>query len=175
MISISDSTAGKALSILDEDEAHDTAGGTCLPLSRSGRFPAADGRIGTAQFRKFCILIIANDCEFARGTARMLQICGHVVQCAHTGAAALKLASSFQPEFVLVDVALPDLSGYEIAALLQGIGQPAGLRIATFSTGGGKEERLLSEAAGCIDHLQEPVGISEINAILATPGDWNGH
>src|SRR5436190_10582087 len=79
------------------------------------------GRKGAAKVSVFRILIVDDNGAFARGLSRLLLRRGHRVQCANTGVAALKLAHAFQPEFVMVDVSLPDLSGYEIAALLPGV------------------------------------------------------
>lgn len=115
----------------------------------------------------FRILIVDDNRDFTGGLSRLLQRHGHRVQCAHTGVAALQLAQTFQPEFVLVDASLPDLSGYEVAALLPGILDSTPVRIASISGSGAEEDDALSEAAGCVTHLQKPVEITEIEALLS--------
>ena len=45
---------------------------------------------------------------------------GHEVRAAHDGLTALKLAESYQPEVVLLDIGLPGLDGYEVARRLRG-------------------------------------------------------
>ncbi len=144
---------------------------TCASGSSSAAL-AGSGESGAKcyclpEVHSWCILIVAEPCEFTVGLARLLRICGHVVQCAPTGNAALRLASAFQPEFVLVDASLPDLSGYEVAALLHGISDAPGLRIVSMSSHGGTEDSLLSEAAGCVEHLQRPVDGAGIEALLS--------
>jgi len=137
------------------------------------RFPAASGtafhstsRELTVKIDAFRILIVDDNRDFTSGLSRLLQRHGHRVQCAHTGIAALQLAPTFQPEFVLVDASLPDLSGYEIAALLPGVLDSVPVRVASISGSCAEEDYLLSEAAGCVAHLQKPVDITEIEALL---------
>lgn len=125
---------------------------------------------GCVWIKAFRILIIDGNWGVARGLSRLLRTRGHRVRRAHSGVAALKLAHSFQPEFVLIDASLPDLSGYEIAALLPGIIDSARLRIASVSAYTGEEDICLSQAAGCVCHLRKPVEVAEIEALLAAPG-----
>ncbi len=143
------------------------------------RFPAAapggtvnvPHREGAGKASALRILIVDDNCDLTSGLSRLLHRRGHRVQCAHSGAAALKLAQAFQPEFALVDASLPDLSGYEIAALLPGVIRSARLRMVSFSGSCGAEDHSLSQAAGCVSHLQKPVDIAEIEALLAGYND----
>ncbi|CAB3695496.1 response regulator [Achromobacter marplatensis] len=56
--------------------------------------------------------------------AEFLALSGVETRCAATGEAALELADSFAPEAVLVDILLPDMDGYELAAKLRARGSP---------------------------------------------------
>lgn len=116
------------------------------------------------------ILIIDGNCRIARGLSRLLRSRGHWVQYAHTGVAALKIARGFQPEFVLVEASLPDLSGFEVAALLPGVIGSGRMRVASVSGRRGEEDLCLSQAAGCVSHLRKPVELAEIEALLAEAG-----
>lgn len=118
------------------------------------------------RIRTFRILIVDDNRDVARGLAGQLRRRGHRVLCAHTGAAALKLAQVFQPEFVLVEAELPDLSGYEIAALLPGVICPARLRVVSKSGDGLEGDPSFSQASGCVLHLRKPVEVAEIEGIL---------
>src|SRR4029434_3367787 len=51
----------------------------------------------------FRILIVDDSSDLAGALSRLLQRRGHRVECAQTGAEALRLAHAFQPEFVMVD------------------------------------------------------------------------
>jgi DNA-binding response OmpR family regulator len=139
-----------------------------LPVSAPAPYRSAHPTAGGAESPASAlrILIVDDNCDLARGLSRLLARRGYEVHCAHTGAAALKLAQLLEPEFVLVDSNLPDLSGYEVAALLHGVSNATGLRVASFSGYSSEAERCLSRAAGCISHLQKPVDVREIEALL---------
>lgn len=60
----------------------------------------------------------------SRDTARMMRLLlageGHEVRIAHAGGEAIRLAESFRPDVVLLDMTLPDMSGAEVAGALRG-------------------------------------------------------
>src|SRR4051794_38308886 len=64
-------------------------------------------------------------CRYA--VTRILELNNFAVQEAVTGAEALRLASSEQPDLVLLDVNLPDIDGFEVCKRLKS--QPATARI----------------------------------------------
>lgn len=67
-------------------------------------------------------VLIVDDHEGFRASARtLLELDGFdVVGEAADGDSALKLARKLEPELVLLDVALPDMSGFEVAERLAG-------------------------------------------------------
>jgi DNA-binding NarL/FixJ family response regulator len=72
------------------------------------------------------VLIVDDHPSFRRLATRLLQAGGFdVVGEAENGRAALAEAQRLQPDLVLLDVLLPDMSGFEVAdALGDGSGQP---------------------------------------------------
>jgi RNA polymerase sigma factor (sigma-70 family) len=127
-------------------------------------------REGAAKASAFRILIVGDNRDLTRGLPRRLRLRGHQVECAYTGAEALRAARAIQPEFVLIDASLPDLSGFEIAALLPAVIRSGNLRIVSVSGCGDDESRCLSQAAGCLSHLKIPVDFAEIETLLAGCG-----
>jgi len=65
------------------------------------------------------VLVVDDNRDAAESLALLLRVWGHDVQTAYDGLAALQVASAFQPEIVLLDLCLPKLNGYEIAASLR--------------------------------------------------------
>ncbi len=61
------------------------------------------------------ILIIEDEALFARAVAKRLQKAGFECEHAETLTDGLKLAKQFQPDFVLLDMRLPD--GYAVEGL----------------------------------------------------------
>lgn len=65
------------------------------------------------------VLIVDDHPAFRASARRLLELDGfEVVGEAADGAAALELAGQLDPELVLLDIALPDLSGFEVAERL---------------------------------------------------------
>jgi CheY-like chemotaxis protein len=51
--------------------------------------------------------------------AKLLQHCGYEAVFELSGEAALKTAAAFEPDVVFMDLAMPDMSGYELARQLR--------------------------------------------------------
>lgn len=67
------------------------------------------------------VLIVDDHPAFRRSARALLEVEGFdVVGEAADGVSGLDLARELQPELVLLDVALPDVSGFDVAASLAG-------------------------------------------------------
>lgn len=68
-------------------------------------------------------LIVDDHAAFRRSARRALELEGFdVVGEAADGASAVRLAARLVPDLVLLDVALPDMTGFDVAARLDGSG-----------------------------------------------------
>jgi CheY-like chemotaxis protein len=113
------------------------------------------------------ILIADDNQDAAECLSMLLELAGHEVRVAHLGRAALAVAESFRPDVVLLDIGMPDLSGYEVA---QGLRQePWATRILLIAlTGWGQDEdRRRALQAGFDHHLTKPVDSDELEAVIA--------
>lgn len=156
----------------DEEMQRESSFGSRSPEAMPLRCKICARREDAVRAIAFRILIVDGNSGLTRGLSHLLRVRGFRVQYAHTGVAALKVAHAFQPEFALVEASLPDLSGYEVAALLPGVIDPVRrLKIASVSGGSAEEDLSFSQAAGCVSHLRKPVKIAQIEALLA--GAWS--
>jgi DNA-binding NarL/FixJ family response regulator len=65
------------------------------------------------------VLIVDDHAAFRASARKLLELDGfEVVGEAEDGASGLELARGLDPELVLLDIALPDLSGFEVAERL---------------------------------------------------------
>jgi DNA-binding NarL/FixJ family response regulator len=70
------------------------------------------------------VLIVDDHPGFRASARRMLEASGYaVVGEAADGAAAIAAVSELGPDLVLLDVQLPDLDGFEVAAQLRALGE----------------------------------------------------
>lgn len=75
-----------------------------------------------------------------------------VVAQSHSGAEALEAVQALQPDLMLLDVDLPDMSGFELMSALQGGSPPSSIIVAENA-----EHALAAFDAGAIDFLIKPV------------------
>ena len=91
------------------------------------------------------------------------------MRTAYGGHEALRLAAQWQPEVVLLDIGLADISGYEVARQLRE--QPWGRRaLLVACTGWGQpQDRERARDAGFDAHLVKPIDPAAVIALLAEP------
>ena len=60
------------------------------------------------------ILIVDDNADSVAGLARVLRKKGYEVETAHDGPSALAAATARRPAFVLLDIGLPQMDGYDV-------------------------------------------------------------
>jgi len=113
------------------------------------------------------VLIVDDNIDSVESLAELLQLAGHQVRTANDGLAALEVAEVFQPEFVLLDIGLPRLDGYEVARRLRS--QPAfHLTILIALTGYGQDDhRRRGHEAGFNHYLVKPIDPALLKQLFA--------
>jgi CheY-like chemotaxis protein len=106
---------------------------------------------------------VVDDYPDSAESAVLLDFNGYETRVASTVAAALKVAASFAPDVVLVDIGLPDGDGYELAAKRRALLDPAP-RFVTVTGFTHLDER--SKLAGFDAHLLKPVEPSALLEVL---------
>ena len=66
-----------------------------------------------------CLLLADDDITFCKVMAKALQARGYTVEVAHDGRTALRLIERAAPEFAVVDLRLPDMSGLKVVERLK--------------------------------------------------------
>jgi PAS domain S-box-containing protein len=113
------------------------------------------------------VMVVDDNVELALGLARLLKLLGHDVRMAHDGPTALEAARAFQPEVVLLDIGLPGLDGYQVAAQLRKEGCGSTTRIIAITGYGHEEDRRRSREAGFDHHLVKPIDFKSLVTLLA--------
>jgi DNA-binding NarL/FixJ family response regulator len=110
------------------------------------------------------ILIVDDDEVFGEAITGILQRAGYAPVTVARGEEALRAARSEQPRVVILDVCLPDLSGYEVCRQLKdryGDGLPvlfvSGVRTESF-------DRVAGLLIGADDYLSKPFAADELLA-----------
>jgi CheY-like chemotaxis protein len=111
------------------------------------------------------VLVIDDDIDTAQSLFLLLLDMGHDAAYATDGIAALEMARKLQPQFVLLDIGLPDLDGGEVATRLR---RTPGCENAVIIalTGLGDEQRPRMLQAGCDAFYTKPLEINLIEGLL---------
>jgi CheY-like chemotaxis protein len=113
------------------------------------------------------ILIVDDDVDAADALASLLQSVGYGdARVAHTGATALALAVEFVPTVLLVDLDLPDMSGYDVARHLSQHPQLQNLRLIALTDSSEHPGRELAREAGIERYLIKPVGPAALDELF---------
>jgi PAS domain S-box-containing protein len=113
-------------------------------------------------------ILIVEDNEDARQMLRAALIhSGHEVRAACDGKTGLALAAEAHPEVALIDIALPDMDGYEVARRLRALNGNRRIDLIAVTGFGQEEDQRRAYAAGFDMHLVKPVTPERLNQVIA--------
>jgi CheY-like chemotaxis protein len=108
------------------------------------------------------VLIVDDQQDAAELIGMLLADHGHDVKVAHDAESALALAQEFRPQIALLDLGLPGIDGYQLAAQLRARLGLAYCRLIAVSGHCAAQDRERSQAAGFELHLAKPFGIETL-------------
>jgi len=94
----------------------------------------------------------------------LLRMLGHEALPATTGAEALSQAALFDPEVIVLDLGLPDQTGYDVARTLRE--RPGRRPFIAAMTGSTSDDPARSLAAGIDLHVTKPATVENLTRIL---------
>jgi PAS domain S-box-containing protein len=140
-----------------------------LPLAAAPQVAAAaPGTRGVVQ-PKGRVLVVEDNVDGLAALVELIEAEGHAVRGAPDGPRALETAAQWPPDIVLLDLGLPQMDGYEVAARMR---QDLGLaqaRIVALTGWGTQRDREKTAAAGFDAHLTKPVAPDDLLELL---GRW---
>ena len=139
-----------------------------LPLAQAGApEAAAPAAAAAAPQPALRVLVVDDNVDAAQALGELLRAAGHAVREAHDAMQALAVLDEFVPEVALLDIGLPGLSGYDLAAVLRGDPRLAGMALIALTGYGREPDRARAIAGGFDEHLVKPVGIDTLFAAIA--------
>ena len=113
------------------------------------------------------ILVVDANEDVAWTLAAVLEAHGFEVRTAGDGRQALELAPSFEPDVVVLDIALPGMGGPELAERLRASPRGRSMVLVAATRGTSEDDRQATSAAGFDAHLVKPVAAAELQAAIA--------
>jgi CheY-like chemotaxis protein len=81
---------------------------------------------------------------------------------------ALDAAQALEADIVFLDLGMPNPNGYELARMFRRCYRDAPLRLVAVTAYGTPRDRAMSRESGFDAHVQKPVDIAMVEAMLAT-------
>ena len=81
---------------------------------------------------------------------------GFLVETAHDGASSLEKAKTWQPDLILLDIAMPGMDGYETCRRFKAMGETAHIPVVLFSAVRETQLEDLAQKAGAAKVVQKP-------------------
>ena len=134
-----------------------------------------------AASRPLRVLVVDDNEDAAALTAAILRELGHEVKTAHTANAALDVQAAWPPDAAILDIGLPDMDGYALAAAMRraavtplrltaltGYGRQAGVAAHAPPDGAAFDLHLTKPAS--LDDLRRALGADDTDAAAGPPG-----
>jgi signal transduction histidine kinase/ActR/RegA family two-component response regulator len=114
------------------------------------------------------ILVVDDNHDSADSLAALLQLGGNDVQAAYGGAEAFAKAHAIRPEAILLDIGMPNISGYDVCRKIRAEPWGRGIAIVALTGWGQAHDREKSREAGFDGHLVKPVDHAALTDLLAS-------
>ena len=108
------------------------------------------------------ILLIEDDTDLAEMLVRFFRLHGHELTVAHWGEQGVAMATEERPDLILLDIRLPDISGYEVCARLREQRKTADIPVIFLTERREREERLAGLELGAVDYITKPFDVQEL-------------
>ncbi|CAK0773315.1 hypothetical protein CCP3SC5AM1_840005 [Gammaproteobacteria bacterium] len=112
------------------------------------------------------ILVVDDNEDVAISFGALLEVLGHDVRVVLDGHMALDVVRDFMPHIVFLDIAMPDMDGYEVARRLRTEHRHKNLRLVAVTGYGQDHDAERAQRAGFDHHLLKPVDLKDLQALL---------
>lgn len=103
-----------------------------------------------------CILVVEDNEEMSRMLSQLLERAGYKVVLAADGQIALTQAKVYLPDLILMDMSLPNISGWEAVGLLRRLPEFRDTPIVATTAHVSAADQARALAAGCSVHIGKP-------------------
>ncbi|WP_058302437.1 response regulator transcription factor [Gorillibacterium timonense] len=127
------------------------------------------------------ILIVEDEQDISRILKQYLTNTGYETSCAGNGAGCLQQLEAWRPDYIILDLMLPDMDGIELCRQIR---ERADTPILILSARGSDTDKVMGLGFGADDYMTKPFSLSELTARISahfrrydsmvnTPSTWN--
>jgi two-component system, OmpR family, phosphate regulon response regulator PhoB len=108
------------------------------------------------------VLVVEDEADLSSSLAYALRANGYDAQVADRGEVALQALETFQPDLVLLDIMLPDMSGLEICRHVRSSPSPRQPAVIILSARVQEIDRVVGFEVGADDYVVKPFSVREL-------------
>ena len=112
------------------------------------------------------VIIVDDNRDASEMLAEILDAAGFSTIALLDAQSVLDNLAVFRPDFILIDIGLPVVDGYELAKRIQALEEFKSVRLIAITGYGHESARQRSKTAGFSEHLVKPVDTKQLEAIL---------
>jgi two-component system phosphate regulon response regulator PhoB len=108
------------------------------------------------------VLVVEDEADLSSSLAYALRAHGYEVQIAERGEVAMQALDTFEPDLVLLDIMLPDMSGLEICRRVRGLVAASQPAVIILSARVQEIDRVVGFEVGADDYVPKPFSVREL-------------
>jgi two-component system phosphate regulon response regulator PhoB len=112
--------------------------------------------------RRARLLVVEDETDLCKSIEYALKASGYDVRSAERGDIAIRILDEFEPDLVLLDVMLPDMSGLEICRRIQMMPASKKAVVVILSARVEEADRVAGFEAGADDYMVKPFNVREL-------------
>ena len=138
-----------------------------LPLTSTVHRPASKVTKPHFNHRGRSVVLVEDNVDAAEMLEFLLEDTGFQVQTAYDGKAGLELITNSVPDLAIVDIGIPELTGYEVAKAVKTMPELKGVYLVALTGYGQTTDRTAALEAGFDEHFVKPFDPEKLNKVLA--------
>jgi PAS domain S-box-containing protein len=112
------------------------------------------------------VLVVDDNSDAADSLGMLLEMDGYSVSVGHSGEEALQMARQTRPNAMILDIGMPDMTGYEVARRIRAERWGGEMYLIAATGWGQQEDKARAIASGFDHHLTKPVDPDEVQKLL---------
>ena len=120
----------------------------------------------TASAKRLCVLVVDDQPDAADTVATLLSLMGYDARAAYSGRQALQLFNELRPRVVLMDLGMPEMSGFEAAARIRLMPQGTATTIVALTAWDDEINRRIAREASIDYHVVKPAAAETLQEVL---------
>jgi len=116
------------------------------------------------------ILVVDDNRDAADALVALLTVQGHSAHAAYSGSSAIQQADTLRPDVVLLDIGMPETTGFDVARALRDYKRAPKPVIVAVTGAAEPSDKLAARMAGFDHYLVKPVEIGALVGLLQRLG-----